>query len=107
MAGVSFSKWQRQRGGHLGRRGGLPIDLGPLLILVGIVYLYLTFLVLELVRTRELVELEEVAVQPSRWLLVGFVCLSSVLLGLGAVLVLKLNVPRWLSRWWDWLLQER
>ena len=107
VAGVSFSKWQR-RPRHKTRAGGrLSVDLGPLLILVGFVYLYLTFLILEFVRVRELIELEDATLQPSRFLLMGFIGLSSLLLGLSAMLVLRLKTPTWLARSWEWLLQER
>ena len=107
VAGVALSKWQRRPRRSAKDGGRLSVDLGPLLILVGCVYLYLTFLLLEFVRARELVELEETTAQPSRLLLIGFVGLSSLLLGLSAILILKLKVPGWLARSWEWLLQER
>ena len=101
VVGVSLSRLQRQHH-NAGKKGLPPFELGSLLILLlfvaSFVYLYLTFLVLELGRS----------LGYSPWVLgLGTVLLSLILVGLGAVFILKRRVPQWLLQVWDWLLAER
>ena len=101
VVGVSLSRVQRQHH-EAGKKGLPPFELGSLLILLlfisSFVYLYLAFLVLELGRSMGF----------SSWTLgTGVILLFFVLLVLGGVIVLKRKIPRWLSRVWDWLLEER
>ncbi len=107
VAGVAFSKGQRRPRSRSTTGGWHTGGLGPLLVLAGFVYLYLTFLILEFTRVRELIELEDAAPLPSRLLLLGCAGLSLILLGLSAMLLLNLKTPAWLARSWEWLLEER
>ena len=107
LIGVSLGVALSRRQPELDEAGDLPVALSSLLIIAGFVYLYVTFLVLELRRMLELFDLEEETAQPS-WLFIGGVtALSLLLLGLGAALLLKLKLPSWLSKTWRFLLEER
>jgi hypothetical protein len=97
LAGVAIVRLQRT---HYAKRlkGLPPFELGSLLILTGFLYLYVLFLLFHLSRT---------AGGFSLGLLTGLVLLSLLLLGLAAVFLLKMKVPRWLSRAWKHLIEER
>ncbi|MBI4004070.1 MAG: hypothetical protein HY353_03530 [Candidatus Omnitrophica bacterium] len=97
LGGVAIARLQRTH--HAKRLKGLPpFELGSLLILTGFLYLYVVFLLFHLSRT---------AGGFSLGLLTGLVLLSLLLLGFAAVFLLKKKVPRWLSRVWKHLIEER
>jgi uncharacterized BrkB/YihY/UPF0761 family membrane protein len=75
-----------------------PAELGSLLILTGFLYLYVVFLMLQLSRATG---------QVSVGLVAGLVVLSALLVGLAAVFLLKVKVPRRLGRLWKRLLEDR
>jgi hypothetical protein len=101
IAGVTLSRMQ-QKHREKGAKGLPPFEMSSLLIMLLIsasfVYLYVMFLLFELGREEG---------HALVGLAVGFVIVSLIFLGLGTVVVLKLKVPGWLSRLWDWLLEER
>ena len=97
LVGVAISRMQRTHHTR-GLKGLPPFELGSLLILTGFLYLYAIFLMLQLSRSSG---------QLSVGLLAGLAVLSLLLLGLAAIFLLKVKVPRWLLRVWERLLQER
>ena len=100
MVGVSVARLQRQHREE-GKGGLPPFEAGSLLILLvltSVAYLYLLYLMVQLGKA------EGVSVGG---LLLGLTGLSMILVGLGAVFLLKVKLPRWLSQVWDWLLEER
>ena len=95
--GVGISRMQ-QRHYAKSMKGLPPFELGSLLILTGFLYLYVVFLLFALGRSNG---------QFSLGLLVGLALLPLLLLGLAAVFLFKVRLPRWLSRAWNRLLEER
>ena len=83
-----------------------PREMGSLMVLTSFVYLYLAFIVFQVRRVHELLQLEEPIEPPPAWLLVGLMGLSFLAVGLGAVLLSRTIIPRWLSRLWDRLLED-
>ena len=81
-------------------------EIGPLMVLTSFVYLYLAFIVFQLRRVHELLQLEEPIELPPVWLAVGMIALSITATVLGAMLISRTTVPRWLSRLWDRLLED-
>ena len=96
LVGVAITRLQRT---HYEKRlkGLPPFEFGSLLILTGFLYLYVIFLLFHLSRAAD---------QFSPGLLAGLVLLSILLLGLAAVFLFKMKIPRWLLRAWKRLLEE-
>ena len=97
LLGVAIYRMQRSHH-EKGLKGLPPFELGSLLILTGFLYLYVLFLMFHLARSSG---------EFSLGLLTGLAVLSLLLLGLAAVFLLKVRVPRWLLRVWKRLLEER
>ena len=97
LMGVAIVRIQRRRRG--GKATEHPAsEWSVLIILTGFLYLYVFFLLCEAARS---------AGRASPGLLVGFVALLAVLAGLIAAFLLKVKIPRWLSKLWNRLLEER
>ena len=96
MIGVWIARAQREHS-RKGKQGLPPFEFGSLLIIVSFVYLYVFFLVFQLGDEGHALF----------GLLLGLMALSLLLVGLGAVTILKRKVPRWVSNVWDRLLEER
>ena len=108
LIGVSVGVWLANRRKEDEAAQEAPaLALSSLLIIVSFLYLYVLFLVLQLRRTFELLALDEASGRPGLGLIAGFVFLSLLLLSLGAVLLFKLKVPRWVLRVWEQLLEQR
>ena len=97
----------RQGQGEPSGQRKLASELGSLLVLVSFVYLYLVLLIFQLRRVMELFALQDAVDAPSPLLFLGMIVLSTVLLGLGAILIFRMAIPGWLSRLWNQLLEER
>ena len=94
VLGVVMSRRQRPAHQTVGWGGGL----GALLVMASFLYLYVLFLIFELGREG----------RPSLLgLLLGLVMLPLLLCGVGQALIGKGRIPRWLSRVWEQLLEER
>lgn len=107
LLGVMVGIWySRQPVADPPSRGPLA-GLSALLVLVSFVYLYVAFLILQVRLLQQLWALEEPLGRPMLGLLVGSVGLTLVLAGLGAVLILKLTIPRGLLALWGWLTGSR
>ena len=97
LIGVAILRIHRRRRGR--KTADLPAsEWSALLILTGFLYLYVFFLLFETARS---------AGRASPGLLVGFVVWLAVLTGLVAVFLLNAKIPRWLSKLWRRLLEER
>ena len=97
LIGVAILRIHRRRRGR--KAANLPAsEWSVLLILTGFLYLYVFFLLFESARSEG---------RASPGLLVGFVVWLAVLTGLVAVFLLNAKIPRWLSKLWRRLLQER
>jgi phosphatidylglycerophosphate synthase len=97
LIGVAIARIHRRRRGR--KATNLPAsEWSVLLILTGFLYLDVYFLLFESARS---------AGRASPGLLVGFVVLLAILTGLVAVFLLNVKIPRWLSKLWRQLLEER
>jgi len=97
LIGVWISHAQRQ---HQRKRLSAlpPFELGSLLMIASFVYLYVLFLLLGLGRSSG----------PKGFgLIVGLVVLPLLLIGLIGAIAGKVQLPRWVLKLWDQLLEER
>lgn len=97
VIGVAIVQIHRHRRGR--GTNDLPVsELSSLMILASFLYLYVFFLLCEMGRSTGRV---------SAGLVLGSVGLLVILVGLVAVFLMRVKVPRWLSKAWRRLLEER